>query len=259
MNKGYDYINSIEEKQFVKTIIDYTKRADQQNRPFFTDFHNKEWMETLVNQYVPKLSYITYTFFGGYEEAERQILAVSPYELQLEDFGVSALKIEVKTGLGKALSHRDYLGAILGLGIERNMIGDIILCDGGAYVIVSESMIGYLRSQITSIGRHQKITVQEVELTDLEIAKPKTKVINATVSGLRADAVAAAMFGLSRSECAKLIQGDKARRNGLAVATSDLLKEGDTITLRGCGKAKLISVNGYTKKERMHITIEKYV
>lgn len=259
MNRTYDYIKGIEEKQFIKTIIEYTYRANKQNRPFITAFYNKEWMESVLTQYGPKASYISYAFFGGYEGAERQKLAVTPYELHHEEFEIGALNIEVKTGLGKGLSHRDYLGAILALGIERDRIGDIIPHEAGAYILVDENMIPYLRSQILTIGRYQKVSVEEIPLSDLTVIKPNTKELSTTVSALRMDAVAAAAFGLSRNECTKLIQGDKARRNGMSVSPSDLLKEGDTITLRGYGKAKLKAINGYTKKERLHITIEKYV
>ncbi|MBU3805208.1 MAG: hypothetical protein H9872_10715 [Candidatus Cellulosilyticum pullistercoris] len=259
MTRTYDHIKGIEEKQFVRMITDYVYRADKQNRPFFTEFYNKEWMESILNQYCSKQPYVSYTFFGGYEGAERQRLGVTPYELSHEDFGIGALDIKVKTGLGKALSHRDYLGAILGLGIERDRIGDIIPYELGAYVIVCESMIPYIRSQLLTVGRYQKVTVEEIPLSQLTIIQPKTKEVSTTVSALRMDAVTAAAFGLSRSEAAKLIQGDKARRNGVSVSLSDLLKEGDTITLRGYGKIKLKTVNGYTKKERLHITIEKYV
>lgn len=259
MTRTYDYIKDIEEKQFVRMITDYVYRADKQNRPFLTEFYNKEWMESILGQYCPKTSYISYTFFGGYQGTERQRLAVTPYELNDEDFDIGALNIEVKTGLGKALSHRDFLGAILSLGIERDRIGDILPHESGAYVIVCASMIAYIRSQLLTIGRYQKVVVEEIPLSNLSIIQPKTKEMSTTVSALRMDAVTAAAFGLSRSECTKLIQGEKARRNGVSVSSSDLLNEGDTITLRGYGKVKLKAINGYTKKERLHITIEKYV
>lgn len=259
MNSTYHYIKGIEEKQFVKMVIDYSIKASQQNRVLLTDFYNKEWMESLLSQYIPKRFDVQYTFWGGYEDAERQRLCISPYEIQEEDFEVGVLRIEVKIGIGKRLSHRDYLGALLGLGIERCVIGDIILKDWGAYVITEIAMLPYLRGQLGSIGRYQKLIIEEIKPNVLEIERPKTKKIDVTVSALRADAVLAAMFGISRSECVKLIQGDKARRNGLGITVSTLLKEGDTITLRGYGKARLVAVNGHTKKNRLHITLEKYV
>ena len=147
----------------------------------------------------------------------------------------------------------------MGLGIERNIVGDIILHEAGAYVLVEKPMVFYITSQLFSIGRYQKITISEVALEDLKIAEPKTKQLEVTVSALRMDAVCAAAFGVSRSECVKLIGQDKARCNGLAIQASDLIKAGDTLTVRGDGQAQLKSVNGRTNKERTHITIEKYI
>lgn len=259
MKNTFEHIKDDEEKQFVRVVTEYAKRADQQNRPFFTHFYNKDWMQSVLSQYVAKNAYLNYVSFGGYKEAERQILAISPYPLEDTDYLIGALNIEVRTGIGKALSHRDYLGAIMGLGIERNTIGDIILHDQGAYVFIENNMIPYIRSQLVSIGKYQKLNIEEIQLTDIAIEKPKTKEIETTVSALRMDAVCAAAFGVSRSECVKLMQGDKARCNGLVKGASEVVHEGDVLTLRGYGKAKLMAVNGRTKKERIHITIEKYI
>ena len=253
------HVNGIEEKKFVKLVMDYAKRADTQNRPFFTHFYNKEWMQSLIKQYVHQEAYLCYDFYGGYEEAERQILAISPYALDHSAFEIGIISIQVKVGIGKALSHRDYLGALLGMGLERHTIGDIILNASGAYVFVEKNMIPYIKNELFSIGRYQKIQIEEITADNICLEKPKTKVIETTVSALRMDAICAVAFGMSRSASAKLIEGDKARCNGLIVDVSDRVKEGDTITLRGFGKAKITSVNGLTKKDRMHVTIEKYL
>lgn len=259
MKNTFEHIKDLEERQFVKTIVEYAIKAEKQSRPFFTHFYNKDWMQSLLTKYVAQDAYLSYEFFGGYQDAERQILAISPYKLEESEYLIGILKIEVKTGMGKALTHRDYLGAIMGLGIERNTIGDILLNKDGAYIFVEMNMIPYIRSQLVSIGRYQKIQIDEIELKDVQVEKPKIKVIETTVSALRMDTVCANAFGLSRSECAKLIQGDKARHNGLVTHVSDLVAEGDTITLRGYGKAQIKSINERTKKDRLHITIEKYI
>lgn len=259
MKSSVTYVNGIEEKQFVKLVMDYAKRADTQNRPFYTHFYNKDWMQSLMEHYVHQEAYLNYEFYGGYEGAERQVLAISPYTLEKEDYGISAIEIQVKVGIGKALSHRDYLGALLGIGIERYTVGDIILQASGAYVLVEKSMVPYIKSELVSIGRYQKINIEEIALEEICLEKTRVKVIDTTVSALRMDAICAVAFGMSRSTSAKLIEADKARCNGLLVGASARIKEGDTITLRGFGKAKIMSVNGVTKKERMHITIEKYI
>ncbi|MBE6023653.1 MAG: hypothetical protein E7231_10550 [Cellulosilyticum sp.] len=259
MKNTLEHIKGIEEKQFVKMVLEYSRRVEKQNRPFFTHFYNKDWMQSLLTQYVAQNAYLSYSFFGGYKGAEKQILAISPYPLEDTEFSIGILNIEVKTGIGRALSHRDYLGALMGLGIERDTIGDIILHESGAYVFIETSMIPYIRSQLISIGRYQKIQIEEIDINDVHVEEPKIKVMDTTVNTLRVDAICACAFGLSRSESSKLIQGEKARCNGLVVKVSDLVKEGDVLTLRGHGKAKLKSVNGLTKKDRMHITIEKYI
>ena len=259
MISDYRLIKDEGERQFVKMVAMYLEKADTQYRPFFTDFYNFDWMQSMMQHYFSGLYEDSYHFFGGYEGAERQILCVCPYPLEAQDYDISVLKIEVKTGIGKALSHRDFLGAILGLGIDRKQIGDIVVRPFGAYVILQKTMVDYVIGQLLAIGRYQKIEITEIPFEAIEVDKPKTKVITSTVSSLRVDAVAAVCFGMSRSECVKLIQGEKLRCNGLIAGSSDPVKQGDTLTLRGYGKAKLVSINGQTKKDRLHITIEKYV
>lgn len=259
MKQTLAHIKDDTERQFVKTVMTSTQKAFLQGRPFFTDFYNEDWMQSLILQYVGQPPDVIYRFYGGYPEAERKILVISPDEIPEEACGIGALKIEVRTGVGKALTHRDYLGAILGLGIERRLIGDIMIKPFGAYVIASEVMLDYIRSQLTGIGKYHKLDVKVIPLEEIAVESPQVKEMNVTVSSLRADAVLAVSFGISRSECTKLIQGDKAKQNGRAVSGSGLIKVGDTLTLRGYGRIRLKSVNGQTKKERFHITIEKYI
>lgn len=258
MNKVVlERIANPDDKRFIKKIMEYNYKAEMQYRPFFTDFYNKEWMTQLLKQYLGIQS--NFYFFGGHAEAERQMLGIAPFELEGAEFPIMCLKIEVKTGIGKPLSHRDFLGALLGLGIERDAIGDIIIKPFGAYIIVEEAIGHYIRAMLTSIARYQNIEITEIEYTALDIDPPITKEIRAIVSSLRLDAVIAAGFGLSRSICVKLIQGDKVKCNGISLSAKSLVKEGDYLTVRGYGKLKLAKINGTSKKDRLHITIEKYI
>lgn len=259
MRQKIQGIKDENEKQFVKIVSDYFIKADAQYRPFLTDFYNIDWMQSMMKRYFHEYSPDLYTFYGGYEGAERQVMCVCPFALPKEAYEISVLQLKVKTGIGKPLTHRDYLGAVLGLGIDRKLVGDIVLNPEGAYIIVNSGMTAYIRSQLLSIGRYQKLEIEEIPLGHLQVEKPKTKEIRSTVSSLRADAVAAVCFGISRSECAKLIQGEKVKRNGVAASLSESVSVGDVFSVRGYGKAKLVAVNGQTKKERLHITIEKYI
>lgn len=258
--KKQDYVIRDEaERLLVKTILGYTQKAEQQNRAIFTDFYNVEWLKQVVHTYIGTPQTVSYSYFGGYEGAERQQMCISPFEMPNEAFELGILKISVKAGLGKPLTHRDYLGSLLGLGIDRKCFGDIIVRPFGAYVVLTQDMIPYVKSQLLSIGRYQKIELDEVPLTELQAYSPQTKEINITVSSLRLDVLIAGSFGLSRSLCDKMIQSDKVKKNGQAATASTQVKVGDVLTLRGYGKVRLKTLQGQTKKNRLRITIEKFI
>lgn len=248
-----------EEKRFLKTVVEYSNKSFDQNRELYTDFYNGNWMEEIINRYIGLNNIHNYIFIGGYENAERKVLGFVCDVNHIYSNPVGAVKVIVKTGIGKSLSHRDFLGAILNLGIERAKIGDIIIKSFGAYIVVDKEIGEFIRWHLTQIGKYSNIEVEQIELEDLEIEKPLIKEIQGTVSALRADAIFAIAFGISRTTASKLLQNDKGRCNGVPVSSSSVLKEGDVGTLRGYGKMKLKSINGTTKKDRVHISIEKYI
>ncbi len=155
------------------------------------------------------------------------------------------------------LSHRDYLGAIMNLGIERSMLGDIVIKDGIAYVFVLKKMSRYLTESLTTI-RHTSITA---EITDDagEVLKPEFEEIQGTVSSIRLDSIIALCGRLSRTKAAAYIESEKVFVNGQVVTNvSRSLKDGEIISIRGIGKFKFDSAGGQTKKGRTVITLLKY-
>lgn len=259
MKKLLHDIKDPEEKLFIKTILEYAQKRDRQHQAFFTDFYNTEWIHQVINKHVGFHSLANYELFGGYANAERQVLGLLPKDDENPLFPIGCLKITVKTGIGKSLSHRDFLGSVLGLGIERSTIGDIIIKPFGAYLIIQKKMIDFILISLSNIGKYHHIEMEEVPFTELEIEEPKVKEILTTVASLRIDVVAAAGFGISRTTCSKLILGDKVKCNGVCVPPHYILKEEDMISLRGYGKIKFKRINGLTKKDRVHICIEKYI
>lgn len=251
-------ITNNEEKQFLKTVLEYEKKSMEQYRMLATSFYNKEWMDEVLQKYNVLTTLNQYCFMGGYSYAERQVL-VFGYDEAYIDCPICALKISVKTGIGRLLTHRDFLGALLGLGIKRETVGDIILKNFGAYVLVTKEISEFICCHLTSIGRYHKIEVEEIPFDQMEIEPPKVKECLTTVSSLRIDVIFAAAFNLSRAEVAKYLQNDKGKLNGISAKTSQLMKVGDIGTLRGYGKIRLATVGSTTKKDRLHITIEKYI
>lgn len=249
----------LQEKLFINNFFDYLQKAEKQNRAFFTDFYNKDWMVQILKQNGVFIPEHMIAYFGGYKEAERQMMGIAPYPLEVWEWPMVCLKIEVKIGIGKTLTHRDYLGALLGLGIVREAIGDIMLTAQGAYVILSTQIADYVSLHLTSIGRYQNLTITAISFEEIVPELPNIKTVQLTVASLRLDVILAGGFSISRATAAKLIAADKAKCNGVTVSASYLVKEGDSVTLRGYGKLKVGPTLGMSKKEKLRITIDKYI
>lgn len=163
----------------------------------------------------------------------------------------------VNRKFAEELTHRDYLGAIMNLGIERSMLGDIVMKDGNAYVFVLKKMSRYLVENLTTI-RHTTIFAEVTEDAG-EILKPEFEEIVGTVSSIRLDSIVALCGRLSRTKAAAYIEAEKVFINGqVATNVSRNLKDGEIISVRGVGKFKFDSAGGQTKKGRTVVTLLKY-
>ena len=157
------------------------------------------------------------------------------------------------------LTHRDILGSLMGEGIVREKVGDILVTDDSCDIIAAESVTEYLLSSWNSAGR-AKLAVREILSRDLHIPVQKTEQIRDTVATLRLDAVASGGFRMSRGKAAELIAAGRVQVNWLECTKPDrLLSEGDVVSARGVGKFKLAQVGGTTKKGRISILLERYV
>lgn len=198
-------------------------------------------------------------FYGGYGGAERKILGVFPEWEEPEDgaFPISVLKIT--SGYSKELTHRDYLGTLMGQGIDRAKTGDIIIDGQDAYVFVCADIAPYLADNITKVG-NQGAKAVIIDAGDARIPEPKREKISAVCASQRLDAVVGALCNISRAQSAKLIGAEKVKLNHRECAdTSKTVAAGDLISVRGYGRFTFVSADGETRKGRLHITAEKYV
>ena len=190
--------------------------------------------------------------FGGFDGAERQMVAFVP-DFEEPSFPICAVKIS--SPMIKSLSHRDFLGSILGLGIKREKCGDIIIGDKEAYVIVADEISSYVLSSLEKVGR-VGVRCEIVSLSKIDVPERSFKPVTGTVSSLRLDAVISLFSGKGRSKASELIAGGLVFVNGIQTMKNDFhLKDGDIVALRGKGKATL-SVGGTSKKDRLFITLE---
>ena len=200
--------------------------------------------------------------FGGYVEAERKMLVYLPEYLEedslyLEDSPVVCLRATFFES--DTLSHRDFLGALMGAGIGRETVGDICVGKGCCDFFVTEEIAPYILQSFTSAGRTH-LHISRIPLTEAAIPEPEVKEIKDTLASLRLDSVISSGFRIGRSLASQYVNTGKAAIDGLPCEKPDkTVAEGAKISVRGLGKIKLVSVNGRTKKDRISVTIHRYV
>lgn len=200
--------------------------------------------------------------FGGYEEAERKMLVYLPDYLEedslfQEDSPVVCLRASYYEK--DELTHRDFLGSLMGAGIGRETVGDICVGKGSCDFFVTAEMAPYILQNFISAGR-TKLHLQQISLSDAQNPQPEVKEIRDTLASIRLDSVISSGFRIGRSLAAQYVAAGKAAIDGLPCEKPDKpVCEGAKISVRGLGKIKLHTVNGTTKKGRISIIIHRYM
>lgn len=157
------------------------------------------------------------------------------------------------------LSHRDVLGALMGLGIERDRLGDLLVTADSVRILCDSKMAEYLLQNLTKIGA-VGVSCEMADLAGIAPREERCKEIRATVASLRIDSIAASGFGSSRSRAAADIAADKMKLNWQPVkSASQTVKEGDIISMRGRGRLEVAEVRGQTKKGRTVVVLKRYI
>ena len=200
--------------------------------------------------------------FGGWEDAERKMLIFLPEYLEEEslyeeDSPIVCLRAEFFHG--DSPSHRDFLGALMGAGIGRETVGDICVDTESCDFFVTAEIAPYIEQSFTSAGRTH-LRIRRIPLREAHIPEPEVKEIRDTLASLRLDSVISSGFRIGRSLASQYVSSGKAAIDGLPCEKPDKnVPEGAKVSVRGLGKIKLISVNGRTKKDRISVTIHRYV
>lgn len=196
---------------------------------------------------------------GGYEGAERKKVAFIHRDFMgTESFDITAVRFSWDNRYHE-LSHRDVLGSIMGSGIKRDVIGDILMRRDHCIVVTSPVIANYLLTSVVTIGAAQ-VSASEMALDEIPPREQKVKEIRTTVASMRLDVIAAAGFGTSRSKMANEIDVDKVKVNWKDVkSSSQAIKEGDIISLRGRGRVEVAEVMGTTKKGRINLVLRRFI
>lgn len=210
-----------------------------------------------------EFSFVKWEFNGGYEAAERRILRFgSSEDLGYEEPApISVITIDpLMKKFADNLSHRDFLGAILNLGIERSTVGDIVISDSSAIVYCLNSVADFICDELTRV-KHTSVMCKRVSVDEYELEAPEAEFIeiNESVASERADLIMSKVTKLSRSAINELFRNKYIAVNGhIFENNSGLLKEGDAFTIRGYGKYIYDGCNYVSKKGKLNITVRKY-
>lgn len=255
-------VDKPEDRLAIAKLLDKAKFAAKTHRLTHSDFLDPH-LVNLAQKVLYSAHICDYSFFGGYAQAERAVVIFRPEftgEEEWKQYQCDILKvINIEPLCRNSLSHRDYLGALMSLGIRREVTGDIIVSEERCSIVVMSDIAEYISTNLVKVG-NIGIDIKILDIRELSPREPKVTEIKATVAALRLDSFCARSFGISRSKAVEFIKAGKVQLNWEILLNPDKqIHEGDTVSLRGKGKAALEKVGGRTKKDRIAITIRKYI
>lgn len=273
MSFSFDSENK-EQKLFIARLEDL---AERRSKGYIS---NSDFL-TPAEQYMAE-KYLTYQglkdkicFFGGYFAAERKQIFLLPdyfcdmipddseaskYEILREEYGSAIISLEIKGSTYKKLAHRDYLGAILALGVRRSSVGDICISDDHSAMIFCSVNAGKLiLSELERIGA-DKVSVKRAEANVEMSSQIRFCELADTIASDRLDCVVAALCKLPREKAQTLIKNGYCEHNYLPdTAPDSTVKENDVVSARGYGKFIVRTISELTKKGRIRLKADKYV
>ena len=241
--------------------LDQMERAANRSIPCPTQFLSPA-QRAALEPLLAAAGHPRHLFHGGYEDAERTVCVFLPDWLEGTDWtaGDELAAIEaVYPPTGADLTHRDLLGGLMGIGLTREKVGDILTGDTAAQIVCLREAAPIILSQFEQAGRY-RLKLKEIPLSGLSPAPAQVKVIHDTVPALRLDAVLASGFSLSRGRAAEAVAAGRVSVNHRECLKPDKpVAEGDILTCRGLGKCVLKHMGGQSRKGRIIIEIERYL
>lgn len=250
-----------DEREFIKKrLAELAKKSYSSSVFTFTDFLGLDELSAF-SEIKSSLGGIRYTEFGGAEGTERVMIRFGDEEELgwCEDFPIVILKTEPKAKKwADKLTHRDLLGALMSLGVERAMLGDIVIRDDAAYIFVKERIAPFILEGLTRAKHTDLITSVASELPEGELFKTEERTVQCL--SVRADAVVARVFSLSREDAQRLFSSGLVFVDGrLAESVSRELRVGETVSVRGKGRFIFCGKVGTSKKGKQNLLVKLYV
>jgi RNA-binding protein YlmH len=257
------FAQSAEERLILARLLDRRALAEERGIPGVSGFLSPA-EQVSARALLTALPPLTWFFSGGFPDAERRAALFLPDWLDEEtftggaDFPLCAFSVTVPPQAAGTLTHRDYLGSLTGLGLTREKIGDILVRERGAQVLLLRDVAGIVSDQWESVGRYP-LTQEPLPLSGVTAGAQSVQKIRDTVASLRLDAVLSAGFLIQRSRAAQLVTSGRVLLNhNLCEKPDKTVAEGDVLSCRGLGKCVLKSARGHSKKGRVILELERY-
>ncbi|GAK47191.1 cell division protein [Secundilactobacillus oryzae JCM 18671] len=244
-----------DEVPFIEMVTDLINEASEEYRPVLTHFLNPRQVYILTT-IANGNDDVKIQAFGGYENAELQRVLIYPqyFEPQQKDFDIAIFEINYPVKFA-VLHHSQVLGTLANLGVDREVIGDIITDGSRWQFFVEGAMATYFDNQVDQIGKI-KVRLDPLEITEAISPLSEWEEEGASLSSIRLDNIVATAFHLSRHRAKALVEGSKVRVNWAVSEKPDYdLAIEDIISVRGFGRIKLVSLNGQTKKDKIRVTM----
>lgn len=249
-----------EEILLKKRLGELADKAYNNSQYLFTGFLSMAELD-IYYRMERELSYVPVTAFGGTADCERVMLRFGSEELcgYEEPFPIRCIEISpLVEKFGEELGHRDYLGALMNLGIERGTLGDIVILGKHAFLFCAEKMAPYITENLDKV-RHTSVKCRIAEnIPGSTVTRLERQTVQ--VSAARADSIIAKAYNLSRGESVELFRAKKVFVNGrLDENNSGQLKPADLISVRGFGRFRFVGITGETRKGKLNVEIDKFV
>lgn len=246
-----------EEERLKNRFLDLAERAYRHGIPVFSPFLSEQERALLLSMR-RTLAGVSAACFGGIPDCERQIACFRPDTERDADvpFPIVCLRIRPKSArFSEALSHRDFLGALLHLGLERDSIGDILPDADGAYIFCTEPAAALILAELQTV----RCTSVTAERTDppAQVCMPQLYEETVQVMRLRLDALVARACRLPREKAQRLFLEGRVFKNGLQANASDAGAAGDLVSVRGYGRFRILALAGESRKGKTCVRIEK--
>lgn len=235
---------------------DWSRQVAKKQARMFFDFFDPASQEKIADV-LKEYEQIDFAFYGGTEFAERKMLCVFPKGecVEEKEYAIDVIEFDKNDDI----THRDILGALMGIGISREKTGDIVFGSSKAYIYLKENISDYVLTHLLKVANHT-VCPMKADRENIVVAEAESKEFHIIVASMRADGIISAAFRLSRSASLQFIKAERVKLNHrLLLKQAKELKEGDLISIRGKGRMQIVEQTGKTRKGNIKLTVKRYV